>query len=222
MTSRAPTPRARLTRERILSTAVTIADESGVESLTMRILGQALGVEAMSLYNHVANKDDLLDGMVDTVFTEIDLPAPDMPWKAAIRQCAFSVREVLAIHQWAITLLDSRTSPGPATLRAHDALLGTLRGAGFTIEQTAHAVSVLDSYVYGFALQEASLPFDGADTVANVAGSIVDRMPPGAYPHLVELAVEHVMQPGYAYGEEFTFGLELVLDGIERLLPNPR
>ena len=208
--------RPRLTRERVLHTAVGFADERGIESLTMRKLGQALGVEAMSLYNHVANKDQLLDGMVDIVFSEVHLPSGDVDWKTAMRRRAVSAREVLSRHRWAIGLMESRTSPGPATLRHHDAVIGCLRGAGFSVPMAAHAFSLLDSYIYGFALQEATLPFDTAEQTAELAEMILSGLQPDDYPHLTELAVEHVLRPGYSYGNEFGFGLDLILDGLER------
>jgi AcrR family transcriptional regulator len=207
--------RTRLSRERVLDAAVAFADERGIESLSMRKLGEALGVEAMSLYNHVANKDELLDGMVDIVFGEVGLPPGDVDWKTAMRRRAVSARHVLSRHRWAIGLMESRTSPGPATLRHHDAVIGCLRGAGFSVEMAAHAFSLLDSYIYGFALQEASLPFDTAEQTAEVTEMILSSMRPEEYPHLTELAVEHVLQPGYSYGNEFEFGLDLILDGLE-------
>lgn len=207
--------RTRLSRERVLAAAVAFADERGIDSLTMRRLGEALGFEAMSLYNHVANKDELLDGMVDIVFGEVGLPPGDVDWKTAMRRRAVSARQVLAHHRWAIGLMESRTSPGPATLRHHDAVIGCLRGAGFSVAMAAHAFSLLDSYVYGFALQEATLPFDTAEQTAEVAEMILSRLRPDEYPHLTELAVEHVLKPGYDYGNEFEFGLDLILDGLE-------
>jgi AcrR family transcriptional regulator len=182
----------------------------------MRKLGEALGVEAMSLYNHVASKDELLDAMVDQVFSEIDLPSGAADWKTAMRQRAVSARQALARHPWAISLMESRTTPGPATLRHHDAVIGSLRGAGFSIEMAAHAYAVLDSYIYGFALQEAGLPFHTATETEEVVQVILQQMPPEEYPHLTELAVEHVLQPGYDYGDEYEFGLDLILDGLER------
>ncbi|HET7719809.1 MAG TPA: TetR/AcrR family transcriptional regulator [Acidimicrobiales bacterium] len=206
--------RTRLSRDRVLAAAVAFADEHGIESLTMRKLGQALGVEAMSLYNHVANKDQLLDGMVDIVFGEVGLPSGGVDWKAAMRRRAVSARQVLARHRWAIGLMESRTSPGPATLRHHDAVIGCLRGAGFSVEMAAHAFSLLDSYVYGFALQEATLPFDTAVQTAEVAEMILSSLQPDEYPHLTELAVEHVLKPGYDFGNEFEFGLDIILDGL--------
>ncbi len=207
--------RTRLSRERVLAAAVAFADERGIESLTMRKLGEALGVEAMSLYNHVANKDELLDGMVDIVFSEVGLPSGEVDWKTAMRRRAVSARQVLSRHRWAIGLMESRTSPGPATLRHHDAVIGCLRGAGFSVAMAAHAFSLLDSYVYGFALQEATLPFDTAEQTAEVAEMILSGLQPDQYPHLTELAVEHVLKPGYDYGNEFEFGLDLILDGLE-------
>jgi AcrR family transcriptional regulator len=206
-----------LNRERVLRAAVALADESGLEAISMRKLGDAVGVEAMSLYNHVANKDDLLDGMIDVVFSEIDLPSAEDDWKTAMRQRAISVRRVLSRHRWAIGLMESRTSPGPATLRHHDAVIGCLRSAGFSIELVAHAFSALDSYIYGFALQERSLPFDTPDETAELAQAILAQFPPGEYPHLAALTTEHVLRPGYDYGNEFEFGLDLILDALARI-----
>jgi AcrR family transcriptional regulator len=215
--ARTPTRTGRLplTRDRVLATAVALADVDGIESLTMRKLGEALGVEAMSLYNHVANKDALLDGMVDVVFGEIDLPATDAGWREAMRRRAHSMRAALTRHPWALALMETRTAPGPATLRHHDAVIGCLRDAGFSIAMTAHAFSLLDAYIFGFALQEATLPFDASDA-GEVAQDILEQMPAGEFPHLTEFAVEHVLQPGYDYGDEFAFGLELVLDGLDQ------
>jgi len=207
-----------LNRDRVLRAAVAFADESGIATLTMRRLGEALGVEAMSLYNHVANKGNLLDGMIDLVFSEIDLPSDGADWKAAMRRRAVSARQALSRHPWAIGLMESRTSPGPATLRHHDAVLGSLRQAGFPVALAAHAFSVLDSYIYGFALQEASLPFEAGEETADLAQMIMARFTPGEYPYLTELTVEHVLRPGYDYGHEYEFGLDLILDGLERSL----
>jgi len=212
----APGQRTRLNRERVLQAAIAFADENDLDLLTMRKLGEVLGVEAMSLYNHVANKVDLLDGMVDDVFSEIDLPVGGTAWKTAMRERAISAREVLARHRWAIVLMQSRTSPGPATLRHHDAVIGSLRQGGFSVEMAAHAFSVLDSYVYGFAQQQASLPFEAGTETAALAESIMDQFPTDQYPHLAELTAEHVLKPGYDYGDEFEFGLDLILDGLEK------
>jgi AcrR family transcriptional regulator len=209
-------PRIPLSKQRVLRAAVALADQGGVRSLSMRKLAQRLGVEAMSLYHHVANKDDILDGIVDVVFSEIDLPSSEVEWGAAMRQRAISAREALLRHPWATGLMESRSTPGPATLRHHDAVLGILRTAGFSIELAAHAFSVLDSYIYGFALQEANLPFKDSEELAAVADTILGNLPADEYPHLTELTVEHVLQPGYDYGNEYLFGLDLILDGLDR------
>jgi AcrR family transcriptional regulator len=208
--------RTPLSRATVLQAAIAFADQHGIDSLSMRKLGETVGVEAMSLYNHVANKGDLLDGMIDAVFGEIDMPADATDWKAALRQRGISAREVLSRHRWAIGLMESRTSPGPATLRHHDAVLGTLRRGGFSVEMAAHAFSVLDSHLYGFALQEASLPFENGEQTAELAQEILAMAPADQYPHLTELTVEHVLQPGYDYSDEFTYGLDLILDGLDR------
>jgi AcrR family transcriptional regulator len=209
-------PRIPLNRQRVLGAAVALADRGGVRSLSMRKLAHELGVEAMSLYHHVANKDDILDGIVDVVFSEIELPSGDADWRAAMRQRAISAREALLRHPWAAGLMESRSTPGPATLRHHDAVLGILRTAGFSLELAAHAFSVLDSYIYGFALQEANLPFGTPEETAEVAQAIMAEFPADEYPHLTEMTVEHVLQPGYDYGNEFLFGLDLILDGLDR------
>lgn len=205
-----------LTKERVLEQAVVLADKEGIEALSMRKLGQALGVEAMSLYNHVRNKEDMLDGMVDVVFSEIDLPPGGVDWRSAMRQRAISVRQVLTRHPWANGLMESRTTPGPANLRHHDAVLGSLRSAGFSVEMAAHAYSILDGYIYGFTLTELTLPFRKPGDVARVAGNIMERFRAGEYPHLAEMAVDRAMMPGYNYGDEFEYGLDLILDAIDR------
>jgi AcrR family transcriptional regulator len=210
-------PRAPLTRQRVLQTAAGLADRGGLESLTMRKLAQELGVEAMSLYHHVANKNDILDGLIDLVFSEIELPSGPS-WRPAMRQRAISVRDALRRHPWATGLMESRATPGPANLRHHDAVLGVLRSAGFSVELAAHAYALLDSYIYGFALQETGLPFDTPEETAEVAQTIMADFPTGTYPHLTEIAVEHVLQPGYDFGNEFLFGLDLILDGLARAL----
>ncbi len=216
---RAAKRRAALTRERILRTAISLADRDGLESLSMRKLGQKLGVEAMSLYNHVRNKVDMLDGMVDVVFSEIELPANGVDWRTAMRKRAMATRQVLLRHPWAIGLMESRATPGRATLRHHDAVLGSLRTAGFSIDMAAHAYSILDGYIYGFTLTELALPFsnsEGAAGVVEIAGNILEGFRPNEYPHLAEMAVDRAMKPGYNYGDEFEYGLDLILDGITR------
>jgi AcrR family transcriptional regulator len=206
-----------LTRERILRGAVDLADATGIEAVTIRSLADALGVKPMALYHHVANKDEILDGIVDLVFAEIELPPSDMDWRSALRHRAISARQVLRRHPWAAPLLESRTTPGEATLRHHDAVIGTLRRAGFPVALVAHAYSLLDSYIYGFAIQEAALPFS-PETVTEAVHGFLDQFSADRYPHLAELATAHVLQPGYDYGDEFEWGLDLILDGLERRL----
>jgi AcrR family transcriptional regulator len=210
-------PRVPLNRERVFHAAVALADERGIDSLTMRALGEELGVEAMSLYYYVANKDELLDGMVDLVYGEIELPSGEADWKTAIRQVASSAHEALSRHRWAITLMETRTSPGPANLRHHDSVIRTFREAGLSIELAIHAFSILDSFVSGFALQQLTLPFDTPGELAEAAESILRQFPADEYPHLAETITEHVTKPGYDFADEFEFGLDLILDGLERL-----
>ena len=209
-----PEARAPLSRERALLAAVALADAEGIEAVTMRKLAKALGVEAMSLYHHVANKNDILDGMVELVFSEIDLPPEDLGWTPAMRHRAVSVRAVLTRHPWSIGIMESRT-PGPMTLRHHDAVLGCCRRHGFTVAMAAHAFSLIDSYIFGFVLQEVNLPFDETSDLGEVVEEMMPGLPVDEYPHLVELTVEHILQPGYRYGDEFDYGLGLVLDGLE-------
>jgi AcrR family transcriptional regulator len=208
--------RAPLSRERVLRAALVLADARGIDSLSMRRLGEELGVEAMSLYNHVANKDDILDGIVDLVFSEIAVPSGRGDWKPAMRRRAISAHEALLRHPWAPNLMQSRTKPGPATLRHHDSVLGSLRTAGFTLVMAAHAVSVIDGYIYGFALQQINLPLQSREQVAEVGQDILRQMA-GDYPYLAEMITKHAMKPGYDYSKEFEFGLDLILDGLERL-----
>ena len=209
------TRRTPVTRDRALIAAVALADADGLAALTMRRLAQELGVEAMSLYHHFPGKEQILDGMVEIVFGEIELPATGVPWKEAMLRRGASVREALTRHPWAISIMQSRTSPGPATLGHLDAMLGCCRAAGFSVAMTAHAVSAIDSYIYGFVLQEVNLPFDDGSEMEEMVGEILPDLAPDNFPHLLELTVEHVLKPGYSYGDEFDFGLGLVLDGLE-------
>lgn len=208
--------RPRLNHDRVVQAAVALADESGIEALSMRKLGERLGVEAMSLYKHVANKDDLLDGMVDRVFAEIGLPGEERSWRTAMRRRAVSVRAALKAHPWAVPMMQSRANPGPGTLAHLDALIKILRGAGFSIALTAHALSVIDAYVYGFAMQEKALPFDNQERSTEVVQQILAAMRADEFPHLVEFSREHVLKPGFDYGLEFEWGLDLMLDALER------
>jgi AcrR family transcriptional regulator len=211
-----PTPRTPLSRERVVQAAVDFADDAGLEALSMRKLAGALGVQAMSLYNHVANKDDLLDGMVDVVFDEIELPADDTDWRAAMRRRAGAVRTALARHPWATGLMELRTTPGPASLRHHEAVLECLRRAGFSTEEATHAYWLLDSFIYGFAIQEASLPFGTPEELAEMAATVLPRLPATEYPRLNEAAAA-ALESGSDYTREFDFGLDLIIDGLERL-----
>ncbi|ONI74913.1 TetR family transcriptional regulator [Actinosynnema sp. ALI-1.44] len=217
--------RAALTKEVVLRAAVALADEAGAAVPSMRKLADRLGVEAMSLYHHFRTKDLILDGMVDHVFGEVELPPPvdytaadraAADWPEAMRRRAGSMRDALIRHPWAVSLMDSRTSPGHATLRHHNAVIGCLRSAGFSIAGAAHALSVLDSYIYGYVLQQLSLPFAAPDSVEDVAGPILEGLPRDEFPHLAEMIADHAMKPGYDYTEEFDIGLDLIIDGLRR------
>lgn len=217
MSTGTPTPRdGPLTKDFVLRMAVALADEAGTGLPSMRALGERLGVEPMSLYHHFRNKDLILDGMVDMVFDEIELPADDVDWRTAMRRRAVTMRDALIRHPWASRLMDSRSNPGPATLRQHDAAIGCLRAGGFSIAAAAHAFSVLDSYTYGFVIQELSLPFTSAAELEDVAGSIMRELPRDEFPHLAEMIADRALKPGYAYSEEFDVGLDLILDGLHR------
>ncbi|CAN5636632.1 TetR/AcrR family transcriptional regulator C-terminal domain-containing protein [soil metagenome] len=180
----------------------------------MRRIGGSLGVEAISLYNYNSSKDDLLNGTVDLVFGEIEAPSLDREWRTAMTQRARSARDALMRHQWATGLTVSRRSPGPCTLRHHNAVVGCLRSAGFSIEMTAHAYSVIDSYLYGFVIQQMSVPFYTPNQAATVATEILEQLPAAEYPHLDELATEHVLQHGYDFSKKFAYGLDLILPAL--------
>ena len=210
------TRRTPLSRARVLAAAVALADEAGLEAFSMRGLAQELGVVPMALYKHVANKDALLDGMVDIVFGEIELPSGDLDWRSAMRRRAISTRETLKRHTWAIGLMESR-HPGPANLRNHDAVMGCLREAGFSFEMAVHAYSAQDAYIYGFALQESDLGFEtpqsageAAQRRAKTIGALED------YPYLAEV-ITKLPETGYDNALEFAWGLDLILDGLEQL-----
>jgi AcrR family transcriptional regulator len=209
-----PAERVPLSRDRVLRGAMAVADAGGLAALTIRSLARSLGVKPMSVYHYVANKDAILDAIVDLVFSEIDLPVAGGEWRAEMARRANSARAVLRRHPWATPLLQSRTNPGPATLRHHNAVIGSLRSAGFSVEQTAHAFALIDSYVYGFALSEHALPINGPESVAEIAGAMMEHFPVAEYPYLFEFTMQHVMQPGYDFGKEFAYGLDLILDGL--------
>ncbi len=206
-----------LNRERVVRAAMDLADESGIESVTMRELGRRLGVEAASLYNHVAGKDDLLDGMVDLVVAEIDLPSCDVDWKEAMRRRAVSARGVFAHHRWGAGLIDSRGRNGPGSLSYTDRVLGVLLDAGFSPEIAADAFLVLDSYIYGFERQRSTLALGDDEDTTEVAQEVLAAIPQGAYPSLARVATEYAAKP-YDEAAAFEFGLDLILGGLQRLL----
>jgi AcrR family transcriptional regulator len=208
--------RPSLTRVRIIEGAVKLADDIGVDALTIRKLATSLTVKPMTIYHYVANKEAIVDGMVDEVFNEIDLPSVDTDWKRAIRERSISARAVLVKHPWAVPLMESRSTPGPATLRHHDAVLGCLRNGGLSVAMTAHAYALIDAFIYGFAIQEASLPATSGEEMAELVEEVFDMASADEYPYLTELTTEHILQPGYDFGNEFEFGLNLILDGLEK------
>lgn len=211
-------PRPPLNRQRVLQAAIQHADAAGLEALTMRQVAGMLKVAPMALYRHVSNRDDLIDAMIDVVFSEIALPLGGADWKTAMRDRAISLRDVLARHRWAIGLMESRRRPGPANLRHHDAVIGKLRAAGFDIAMVAHAYSILDGYIYGFALTKMNVPFDTTAEMAAMAQDMFEPFPANEYPNLAEFVADHVLKPGYDYEEEFEYGLDLILNGLEEAL----
>ena len=211
--TRRPGRPPRLSRAQVIDAAVVLADEEGIERLTMRSVAHRLGAEAMSLYRHVRNKEDLVDGMVDLVFAEIDIPA-GTDWTAVMRGRAASAREALARHPWAIGLMESRVSPGPSNLRHHDAVLRVLLGAGFSSATATRIYNLVDSYVYGFALQERSLPVGTPEDMAEVGEAILRQMPVDEYPHLAQVGRE-LMEASFDYRAEFEFGLDLIVNSLD-------
>lgn len=205
-----------LTRARVLSEAVALADEGGLAGLSMRRLGQRLGVEAMSLYHHIANKDALLDAMADLVSADFAVPVQGEPWREALHRSAASAHQVLLRHPWAAMLLESRSNPGPERLRYLNGVVGVMVDAGFPIKLAYYAFLTLDSYIYGFALQEVVAPA-GPDEAADAADAFVDGLAAGQYPHLVSMA-EIVRDPKHNRAEDFDAGLELLLDALESRL----
>ncbi len=216
MTKKKIATRKPLSSARVLQAAVALADDAGLEAFSMRGLAQELGVVPMALYKHVANKEELLDGMVNIVFSEIELPSGNLDWRTAMRRRAISTREALQRHSWAIGMMESR-HPGPANLRNHNAVMGCLRKAGFPFEMAVHAYSVQDAYIYGFALQERDLAFETPDSAGKAAQRRAETI--GAlesYPYLVEIATK-LPESGYDSAVEFAWGLDLILDGLDQL-----
>jgi AcrR family transcriptional regulator len=215
------TPRNRtpLTKERIVSVALKLADEGGIAALSMRKLGQELGVEAMALYHHFANKSLLIESMIDRVHGEIKMPVDAKHWSIAVRHRAASALEVLARHTWAPSLMASGVTPGPATMQDSESLLKCFREAGFSVEMTVHAVSALNIYTYGFAQQLANLSFNTVEEAASVGEAVMEQFPFDAYPYMGEMVSQHMMKAGYRAMDEFEFGLNLIIEGIARFEP---
>ena len=207
--------RQRMTRERVLLGALQLADEVGVADLTIRRLADALDSRPMTIYHYVSSKEEILDGIVDLVLGEIELPNAELDWKPAMRARCVSAREVLARHPWAVQLIDSRRSPGPATLRHSNAVIASLR-SGLSLTMTAHAYAMLDAYVYGFVIQEASIPTSDEE-MTDVVEGMMDEQFAQHFPDLHAFTVDHVLQAGYDFRAEFDFGLDLILDRIEAL-----
>ena len=213
-------PRQPLSRQRVVQAAIQHADAAGLEALTMRHVAKALKAAPMALYRHVSSRDDLIDAMIDVVFSEIALPLGGAGWKPAMRERALSLRDVLGRHRWAIGLMESRRRPGPANLRHHDAVIGKLRAAGFDIAMVAHAYSLLDGYIYGFALTKMSMPFNTPAEIDAMAQDMFKPFPPNEYPNLAEFVTDHALKPGYDHAEEFEYGLDVILNGLEQALNN--
>jgi AcrR family transcriptional regulator len=209
---------APLNLARTLQVALVIADSEGIEALTMRRLARELGVEAASLYHHVNGKSEILDGLVETVAAEVEPPAPAEQWRTQISERAYNTRAALRRHPWAVSLMASRTTPGPAVLGLLETGIRCFRQGGFSVLQAAHAISVVDSYVHGFVLQEVNLPFRDESELAAMTGAIMETFPTSDFPYLFEMTVEHVLQPGYDYSKEFDSGLKVVLDGVASLI----
>jgi len=212
--------RVALNRIQVLAAAVEIADERGIGAVTMREVASRLGVEAMSLYNHVANKDDILDGMVDFVIEQVELPSGVDGWREAMRRRAVSAHQVFARHPWLPMLVDSRETSGPSRMLYLDWVLGTLMKAGFSLEGAARAFSLLDSYLYGFGIQQFNMSADTDASPEEMAKAILASIPAETYPYLHRMA-SHAMESGYDADADFDFGLELILDGLERFLDKP-
>lgn len=206
-----------LSKHRVVLEAIRLADSDGVDRLSMRRLADALGAGAMSLYHYVSSKDELLDAMIDIVFGEIEPPLDEVDWQSAMRGEAVSTRQVLARHPWAIALMESRTTPGPANLRHREAITRCLRRAGFSPLMATHANWLINSYVYGYAMQAASLPFETADELADMTAEVyLPQLPPDQFPYLNESAAA-LLSAGYDPADEFLFGLDLILDALEPL-----
>ncbi|WP_425843461.1 TetR/AcrR family transcriptional regulator [Agrococcus sp. TSP3-2-1] len=205
-----------LSRERVVEAAVAVADRAGLAGVSMRSVGRELGVEAMSLYHHIASKRALLDALGDWLMVQVERPSADVPWREGIRARCHSLRAVMRDHAWGPTLVESRRSPGAALLGHLESVLECLHRGGFPVRLAAHAFSVLDAYVYGFVLTEQSLPFEPGGGVDDLAIELA--LPADAYPRMTALIEHAIVGRSYDYGDEFSYGLELVLDGLEARL----
>lgn len=215
---RTESERKPLTRSAIIDAAVALADSQGIDALSMRSVARALGVEAMSIYHHVAGKEAILDGMVDKVFSEFHTPDPGRPWADEMRRRSRSAREALTRHPWAVGLMDSRRNAGYENLRHHDAVLGCLFAAGFPTVLAGHAYALLDAHLYGFMVQELSLPTTPDGDLGEVAEEMLAEFPAEEFPNLARFTVEQVLRPGYSFGDEFDYGLDLVIDALDQQL----
>ncbi len=211
-------PRNGLNRERIIEVALQLVDLNSIDGLTMRALAAELGVKPMALYNHFDNKDELLDALVDRVFAELGVPEVGGDWRVEVKKRCLQLREVLRTHGWAVTLLDSRSQPGPATLTHHDAMLGVLFASGLTWAQVGTAVAMLDSFVYGFVIQELALPVGDPDDFGHLAEGLLAEIPAGEFVSLSAFAASQVLVPGYDFAAEFERGLDLLLAAISAQL----
>jgi AcrR family transcriptional regulator len=209
---RRPGRKPKVSREQVLDAALALADESGLGAVTMASVGARLGVEAMSLYRHIGNKEEMLDGLVDRVFAEIEVPADASDWHDAMRRRAVSAHAALQRHPWAIGLMESRTQPGPATLGHHDAMLALLFRAGFDGRRATRVYNLLDSYIYGFALQEATLPFSSPAEMEALSDQVLAAMA-GAYPNLARVQ-QDLVGSGFAYADEFEAGLDIIMGAL--------
>ncbi|WP_253907923.1 TetR/AcrR family transcriptional regulator [Arthrobacter sp. H20] len=208
--------RAPLSGQRVIEAAVAVADRGGLAAVSMRNVGSELGVEAMSIYHHIANKEALLDGLADWIFTRIELPVQESSWRPGMLLRAASARDILSSHPWALALIESRANPGPALMRHHNAVVGCLRRGGFPVVLASQAFSVIDAYVYGFVLTEQNLPFEASSGAADFAATIAP--PPDEYPYLAELVDELTAGGNYSFAAEFDYGLGVILDELERRL----
>lgn len=214
MSTPARAPRNSLSRELLVARALQLADREGLAALTMRALAAECGVKPMAIYHHVPHKEAIIDALVDAVHEEVHPPRVDRPWRDELAQRSRSMRAALARHSWALSVLENRRNPGPATLRGHEACLEVLRSAGFSLPATAHAYAVLDAFVYGFALQESML---GDIDLAGSAEDLIEGIDLTGLPRMAEFATQHVLRDGYSFADSFEVGLELVLDSLERL-----